>query len=649
MTARIAGNALIICLFSLATPVFSAPTIEQLVAHPTIADIKISPTGDYLAVRVFTGEKHVLQFLRRDNMEIIDGFGLPQNNEIGDYHWASNERVVGQVMYVFPGKRQPAFLGEIFATNYDGKHQEILFGVRSGEKQVGSHIRKKDSDRAWATLIDPLPEDDEHILIASEPYSKAQRMRHEVMLLDLYSGLERRQGIRSRYGKATFLTDQSGKVRAITSLRDDYTLHLQTLPPGTEDWVDVSPDRYGAEVDIVAVSDDGEYLYVVDDKMGDRQGLYKISLDGTRLEKVYEHDVVDISDLNMSTDGRAVYAMRVDNGYPSYLIFSKSHDEAAVFRQLLATFPGNLVSIRSRSRDGKYWIVKTGTDTDGGTFYLYDHEESEVRALFRVRPEVDPQQLAPMEPIEFESFDGEKIHGYFTRGISDLDTPPMVVRIHGGPKARDRWGYDSVVQVLATRGYSVLQINYRGSTGYGKRFAAIGQRHWGDDVQRDIIEGTKWAIKTGRANAGEVCIMGASYGAYSAVQSATIEPDLYQCVVANAGIYDLPLLYSHGDIEDLYFGEAYLRREIGTNENELAAFSPVNNVSKLKAPIFIAHGKRDERAPFKHAKELRKALRKHEKAFEWFVKGDEAHGFYDTSNQVEYLGAALKFLDKHLK
>jgi dipeptidyl aminopeptidase/acylaminoacyl peptidase len=205
------------------------------------------------------------------------------------------------------------------------------------------------------------------------------------------------------------------------------------------------------------------------------------------------------------------------------------------------------------------------------------------------------------------------------------------------------------VQALATQGFSVLQINYRGSSGFGDSFLRAGNLHWGDLIQQDIISGTRWAIENGKANSGNICIMGANFGAYSAVQSAILEPDLFACAVANAGIYDLELLYKRGDIEDLYWGDAYLEEVIGRDEEQLRKFSPVHNIAALKIPVFIAHGKQDERAPYEHAKRLKKSLDEHNKQYEWFVKGDESQTIYDTENQVAYITAALKFLNQHLE
>lgn len=180
-----------------------------------------------------------------------------------------------------------------------------------------------------------------------------------------------------------------------------------------------------------------------------------------------------------------------------------------------------------------------------------------------------------MEPVSFTSFDGMDISGYYTAAKEhEGDTAPLVVLVHGGPRARDYWGFNPEVQVLATQGYSVLQINFRGSDGYGKDFLDAGNRQWGNAIQKDIIAATRWAIATDRAEAGRVCIMGSSFGGYSAMQSAILEPDLYSCVVANAGIYDLAMMYTEGDIEYRYLGKAYLEETIGRDDEELRRTLP---------------------------------------------------------------------------
>lgn len=626
-----------------------AVTLRQLTAPPLISDIKISPTGEYLAVRIFKDSKHHISFLQRESFAPMGAISFSGSNEVGDYFWVNDERVVVKILGFSGSQEAPKYFGELFAANFDGSKSELIFGYRSGERQLGSHIKRKDADNAWAEIIDVLPDDKKRILISTTNMSRANDRRAVAIILDSYSGIEKKRIKTSRYPRGRFYSDINGHVRLVTSLKPDNSMHLQALPDGAKEWIDIPESKYGNYFTPVAITDDKKSVYVLDNIDSDKIGLHKLSLDGEGYSSIYTHKTVDITRVVMSTDGRSVIAIRIDNGYPSYLIFPNRGEEATTFKALLQSFSGGTISIRSRSRDGKYWVVSTSTDVDPGSYHLFDRESNTITKLFDSRPEVNSDDLAAIEPIEFQSFDGRTIAGYFTPAKdSSKKIAPLIVLVHGGPTVRNYWGYDAEVQALATNGFSVLQINYRGSTGYGKTFEEAGYRQWGNEIQKDIIAETQWAIEQQRASAGNICIMGSSFGAYSAVTSAILVPDLFSCVIANAGIYDLPLMYKRGDIGSRYGGDAYLEKVIGRDKDELESFSPVNRIADLQAPIFIAHGKQDQRAPFEHAKRLRKALDKHDKDYEWFVKRREAHGFYNNDNQVEYLQAVIAFLSKHL-
>ena len=203
----------------------------------------------------------------------------------------------------------------------------------------------------------------------------------------------------------------------------------------------------------MAFTNDEQSIYVLDDVGEDRVGVHKLSLDGKSYEHVYTHKSVDIAELITSTDGKSVYAARLDNGFPSYLFFSDTHEEAEVFKGLLKTFPGNRLSIRSRSSDGNLWVVQASTDVDAGSYYLFDRKANSIVQLFSSRPGVDSNELAFVEPIEFESFDGQKISGYFTEAQGrEGKVSPLVVLVHKGPGNRNYWEYDSEVQALAISG-----------------------------------------------------------------------------------------------------------------------------------------------------------------------------------------------------
>lgn len=642
-------RALLALFLSIFTSQAFSVSIDALANRPRIVDVKISPGGEYLALRMFKEGKHGLVFVDRKETSVLGTVGFSGKAEVGDFSWANNERVVMQIYEVSEHDRQPKYYGELYAANYDGSKSELIFGVRSGQMQTGSLIKRKQSERAWADIIDLLPHDDQNILISSTAMNRAQDKRPRAQRLDIYKGRDSNSFKVSAYPKGSFYTDNSGDVRIVKSYKDDQSIHIEALPDKSADWVELDESAFGSTFIPVAMAEDGESMYVLDDIDSDKVGLYNLALDGSSYTTVYTDERLDITSLEKTTDGNGVFAIRVDDGYPKYLLFSKAHPEAQLFRKFLATFPGSVLSITSRTRDGRYWVAKTRSDIDPGSYYLYDDKEERLQLLFKEKDEVNPEELAPTEPIAFESHDGREITGYYTAAKDRGDSvAPLVVLVHGGPRARDYWGFDPGVQVLATQGYSVLQINFRGSDGFGNGFLNAGNRQWGNAVQGDIIAGTRWAIATERAEAGRVCIMGSSFGGYSALQSAILEPDLYACVIANAGIYDLAMMYTEGDIEYRYLGKAYLEEAIGRDKEELQRYSPAANAEKLKAPVLLAHGGKDRRAPYKQAEAMKKALDKHDKHYVAFTKKSEGHGFYDDENRSEYFRATIDFLETHI-
>ena len=368
-------------------------------------------------------------------------------------------------------------------------------------------------------------------------------------------------------------------------------------------------------------------------------------------KRIYVDEEVDITSLTYSADGHSVYAARTDADYPAYVMFNSKSEEAQVYKSLLGSFPGHAVTITSKSKDDRLWVVETSSDISAGKYYLYDKPSNKLRLLFREMSHLSDDALSKSQPIKFEASDGIEVRGYITypAGVDKSEKTPLVVLVHGGPHGvRDYWSFDREVQLLASQGYAVLRVNYRGSSGYGGAFSSVGYKHWGDTVQQDIIDGTNYAISQGGIDGNRVCIMGGSFGGYSAVQSATLAPDLFKCVVANAGVYDLEMMFSEGDITDRLWGQSYLESAVGTNMEKVRAFSPVNNIDKLKAPILIAHGKKDRRVPYVQATSLRKALDKQNKPYEWFIKKSESHGFYDEGNRAEYYEKVSEFLKQYL-
>nr|WP_249365810.1 S9 family peptidase [Pseudoalteromonas sp. NEC-BIFX-2020_002] len=258
--------------------------------------------------------------------------------------------------------------------------------------------------------------------------------------------------------------------------------------------------------------------------------------------------------------------------------------------------------------------------------------------------------MAETRPISFTSRDGLTIHGYLTLPNNATEKNlPLVVMPHGGPHGpRDWWGFDPDAQLLANRGMAVLKVNFRGSGGFGRNFEHAGHRKWGAEIQYDIIDGVKHLIEQGTVDKNNMCIMGASFGGYSALQSAIIEPDMFKCAIGVVGVYDLPLMFDEGDVAERESGQRYLKNVLGTDEAQLKAFSPSYNIDKLKAPVLIVHGGEDERAPIEQAESLVAALKKANHPYVYELLEDEGHGFYKPEHRTRYYKQVLAFLDQHL-
>ena len=308
------------------------------------------------------------------------------------------------------------------------------------------------------------------------------------------------------------------------------------------------------------------------------------------------------------------------------------------------------VNIESRTFDDTMWVVTYSSDIAPATYYVYDRTTKQTQFLFAARPALDQYKLARMKPICYQARDGLAMHGYLTMPVGVEENAPMVLLVHGGPWARDVWGYNGLVQLLANRGYAVLQVNFRGSTGYGKDFLNAGDREWAAKMHDDLLDAKQWAVREGYADPNRVAIMGGSYGGYATLVGLSFTPDEFVCGVDIVGPSNLSTLLN--SIPPYWAPmRAIFDKRVGHVEQEqefLRSRSPLFKADQIKAPLLIGQGANDPRVKQSESDQIVQAMRENGKPVEYIVFADEGHGFVRPENNLRFFAATEQFLARYL-
>ncbi len=643
-----------ICIFSLFVILANqanALTVHDFLKKAEYRDVKISPDGKHIAISLVTEEDSTILFVNSKTFKPTGRLGFDDDVEPGDFHWANNERVILQLLEIEPWNTHPNYYGQMLSVNIDGSKAETVYGYKNAESSLGGGIAKKRKKaiRGWGHVLDTLATDDQNVLLESIPYARDDSSHPSIFKLNVYNGkITQRLGT-SPVERGGFLSDGKGNVLHAIGFNENNEKEIYYRSTNDSPWKKVNSQEISFVAKLISVTDNKNEILVADNNSEGIWSLFKLNLITGSYSKQISNNQYEIHRIYTNPNTGKVVGFRQDNGYPTFHSLNLDPDGSGLFEKLMTVFKNRTFRITSQSLDGSSTIISTSSDVEPAAYYLYKSNTNKLVKLFSTKSHIQANQLAQMIPITFPTSDSTTIHGYLTLPKAKAKKHKAVVLIHGGPHGvRDTWGFDNDVQILANAGYAVLQINYRGSGGYGKKFETDGFRQWGGLMQQDIIDGTKWLASQPDIDKNNICIMGTSFGAYSAAMSATLAPELYQCVVANAGVYDLPLLFEEGDIHTSFAGIHYLNDVLGEDLQQLANFSPVNRTEFFNAPILIAHGEKDRRAPIEHAHRLRKALEKSNKNFTWLVVDKEDHGFYSTQSRLEYWDQVLKFLSKHL-
>ncbi|MEY3706183.1 MAG: hypothetical protein RL585_740 [Pseudomonadota bacterium] len=606
-------------------------------------NMKLSPDARHIAFSYEQGNEVRLAVMTAADRKVVNHFSFGDAMHVQEFIWATNQRLVmavGKVTGYLDSDGRPT---NLYASDINGDNRREIFEMASSRY----------------ALLHRLPKDPAHILIAKYHWAdngkgKVHRLNIENGRLD-YTADEPSGDIRG------LGADTEGRVRiAVETLEgkseDDERTFLHVRGVGESKWtkLDLTAKRKRVAFQPVGFSADGQRAYFLsnfDQEKQDRLGLFEYDFQSKKVDLVHREADVDLAGPLLGANGEVLGVFHL-GGRGEQLLMDDRVKHGQFINMLVQAFKGQHVSVTSYSDDGNQAIVRVRSDRNPGEFYLFDLDTRKATFLEASLPKIKAKQMLETEPVVIAANDGMRLHALLTRPASKAKQLPLIINVHGGPfGVTDFWGFHPESQFFASRGYAVLQVNYRGSGNRGSDFERAGYRQWGTRMQQDLVDATEWAIKEGIADPKRVCIYGGSYGGYAALWGVIKDPDLYRCAVGIVGVYDL-VQFRKGDGSDFnrfggdYF-EKFMKARVGEDPEALRAVSPVHHVDKIKAELFIIHGEKDVRVPVEHAYRLRDALKKVNKNFEWMIK-PEGHGFYDVNNRVDMYTQVLAFFEKHI-
>ena len=601
-----------------------APLIpmEDFFRNPEKSSFKISPDGNHIA--------YMKPWKSRMNVYVVD-----IKTDVEKRLTSSSERSIYGFLWL--GNNRIGYVKD------DGGDENMHF--YAVDKDGSNEIDLTPFEDVKTTIIDDLEEDSEHVILG---LNKRNQQIFDPYRVNVNTG--KMEMIAENPGNISgWLTDHDGKLRiAVTS--DGVNTSLLYRKSESDEFKSILTTDFKEGISPLFFTFDNKNIYVSSNRGRDKSAIYEFNIEQVRETKlIFEHEEVDVSSLMYSSKRKVLTGVNYTVAKTERVFFDDWRKN--IQNKLEEKLPGYEVGITSFSKDEIKAVVVSYSDKSRGTYYIYDISEDKLTDLGKVSPWLNEDHMAQMKPVKYTSRDGLTIHGYLTlpKGSNGKNLP-IVVNPHGGPWARDSWGYSSQVQFLANRGFGVFQMNFRGSTGYGREFWELSFKEWGKSMQDDITDGVKWLIDEGIADPKRIAIYGASYGGYATLAGLAFTPDLYACGVDYVGVSNIfTLLETLPPYWEL--GRQMMYEMIGNPETEkdiLKAASPIFHVDSIKVPLFVAQGANDPRVKQAESDQIVEALRSRSVEVPYMLKEDEGHGFYNEENQFDFYRAMEKFLKKHI-
>jgi dipeptidyl aminopeptidase/acylaminoacyl peptidase len=627
------------------------PSIEAFAARARVEDVSISADGRYLAFIETVRGRAAAVVLRRERLNQGPGqivMGEPDHFHFVWCRWATNTRLLCSLRgmadeggVIYPTTR-------LVGVDADGRHMRVL--LQNNDMVQGplqDQIINWEPGKPDTVLI----EADEGLGVSG--FGAGVRVYGNVgthglpavFELNVVSGrLNLREHARDPIRH--WITDGHGEVRlgwGISGTTISYYARLE----GDRAWRRLTKfeifSRENHFRPIAISGDDPNEAYAIAPSDG-RDAVWLMDLtDKEDPTLVFAHSSVDVTDPMLSIDGKLI-AIRYETDRPS--LYCVAVRICSLLDGLKKLLPGKFSIVTESTQDESIYVVRSVSDRTAPTYSLVDAAKGVVTQLGTPRPDLDPASLAPMESITYPARDGTAIPGYLTLPPgAEAKRLPLVLMPHGGPIARDTWRYFFLREFLASRGYAVLQMNFRGSSGYGDDWFYAAHQDWGGLTYDDVVDAGRWAIQQGIADPERVCIVGWSFGGYLALLGAQRNPDLFRCAISIAAISDLSLLIDEGHH---WFNSEIREKQIGTDPDKLKRDSPRLHAAEFSVPLLIVHGDRDAQVPYEQSVVMDVALTRAGKAHQFLTLRDADHDLSAESDRVRMLRAVEAFLAKHI-
>jgi len=600
--------------------------LEDFFKNPDKTGYQISPGGTYYSYKAPYQDRMNI-FVQKIGADSAMRLTSETDRDIMGYFWPNDY----QILYLKDQGGDENF--RLYGVNVDGTNP----------------IAYTDFEGVRTEIIDDLPEYPEYVIIG---LNKRNPQVFDPYRLNLKTG-DMEMLAENPGNIQGWIFDHEGKLRAATAIVDGINTQLLYRETEKDEFVPVLTTSFKETVAPMFFTFDNKNVYAISNLGRDKTAAVVFDIkNGKELEVLYENQEYDVENIAYSRKRKVITAANYFSDKRNRHFFDE--ETRQVVERLQKELGNYEIGISAITDEEDRMIVRTYSDKSLGAYYLYDRSNDKLSRITEVSPWLDEKEMADMLPISYQSRDGLTIHGYLTlpKGYS-METAknlPVIVNPHGGPWARDYWGFNPEIQFLANRGYAVFQMNFRGSTGYGRKHWEASFKKWGLEMQDDITDGTKWLIEKGIADPERLVIYGASYGGYATLQGIVKEPDLYTAAVDYVGVSNL---FTFMQTIPPYW-EPYLQmmyEMVGnpaTDSLQMAATSPALNADKITTPLFIAQGANDPRVNKAESDQMVEALKARNVVVEYMVKDNEGHGFYNQENRFDFYRAMEKFLAENL-